>query len=101
MYLAVFHEFAHPEVLAQVEAEKICRVDRATAPCTMAKSEAELAAVGSNAKLIIDDAATGEEAVEAALAALCRLGFAVTHRHPVTSAGCPMRDRVILSYPAA
>ncbi|RNF11931.1 hypothetical protein TraAM80_00626 [Trypanosoma rangeli] len=100
MYLAVFQEFAHPEVLARVEAEEICSIDRATGPCTMAKSEQELAAVRSNAKLIIDDATTSEEAVEAALAALRKLGFVVTHRHPVTSAGCPMRDRVILSYTA-
>ncbi|ORC90546.1 uncharacterized protein TM35_000083440 [Trypanosoma theileri] len=99
MYLAVFQEFAHPDVLSRVESEGICRIDQATAPCTMAKSDEEIAAVRSNAKLIIEDPiATSEETVEKTLAALCNLGFTVTHRHPVTSAGCPMRDRVILSY---
>ncbi|EAN94806.1 hypothetical protein TcYC6_0125170 [Trypanosoma cruzi] len=100
MFLAVFKEFAHPEVLAQVEQGNICRVDRATEPCTLAKSEEELAVVSRNAKLFIDDETTSEEEVEATLEALCKLGFTVTNRHPVTSAGCPMRDRVILSYTA-
>ncbi|KEG07211.1 hypothetical protein DQ04_10551020 [Trypanosoma grayi] len=100
MYLAVFQEFAHPDVLARVESEGMCRVDKASGPCTLAKSDEELAAVRSNAKLIIDPAKTNEAAVEVTLKALCGLGFTVTHRHPVTSAGCPMRDRVILSYTA-
>nr|CCC94196.1 conserved hypothetical protein [Trypanosoma congolense IL3000] len=98
MYLGVFQEFSHPEVLALVE-ESVCRVDVASTPCSVAKSEEELAAVRSNAKLIIEDAEVeNKEKVEAALATLTNLGFRITHRYPVTSAGCPMQDRVVLSY---
>ncbi|KAG8344137.1 hypothetical protein ERJ75_001443400 [Trypanosoma vivax] len=100
MYLAVFQEFARPDVLERIEAEGICDVDKATSPCTMAKSEEELATVRTNAKLmIVNRAVDTDERVETVLAKLCGLGFSITHRHPVTSAGCPMQDRVILSFP--
>ncbi|EAN78532.1 uncharacterized protein TEOVI_000192500 [Trypanosoma equiperdum] len=99
MYLAVFQEFAHSKVLERIQSEDICRVDVAPMPCSSAKSEEELAVVRASAKLIIEDPEKeNEEAVEAALATLGGLGFSITHRHPVTSAGCPMRDRVILTY---
>ncbi|KAG5469363.1 hypothetical protein LSCM1_02579 [Leishmania martiniquensis] len=117
MYLAVFREFAHPEVLERVKAEGICGVDVAPEPNQLAISEEEKQVVRSNAKLItvthnitgIRDVFDGMTEAELAkidvevdqkLQQLVALGFQVVERHPKTSAGCPMLDRVILSYPA-
>ncbi|CAJ1011649.1 hypothetical protein Q4I28_006962 [Leishmania naiffi] len=116
MYLAVFHEFAHPEVLEKVKSEGICDVDVAPEPNKLAVSEEEQQVVRCNAKLItvkhnitgIRDAFDGmtEEELEKngnqvdqKLQQLVALGFQVVERHPKTSAGRPMLDRVILSYP--
>ncbi|KAG5469708.1 hypothetical protein CUR178_01847 [Leishmania enriettii] len=117
MFLAVFHEFAHPEVLEKVKAEGICDVDVAPEPNKLAVSEEEQEVVRCNAKLItvnhnitgIRDVFDGMTEAELAkidgqvdqkLQQLVALGFHVVERHPKTSAGCPMLDRVILSYPA-
>ncbi|KAK7194718.1 hypothetical protein NESM_000391400 [Novymonas esmeraldas] len=116
MFLAVFNEFAHPEVLERVKAEGICDVDMAPQPNKMATSEEEQQVVRCNAKLItvthnitaIRDVFDGmtaaelaqiEEQVDEKLQQLVALGFQVVERHPQTSAGRPMLDRVILSYP--
>lgn len=117
MFLAVFQEFAHPEVLEQVKAQGICDVDVAPEPNKMATSEEEQQVVRSNAKLItvqhdisgmrdVFDGMTEaefaviEEKVDQKVQQLVDLGFQVVERHPQTSAGRPMLDRVILSYPA-
>ncbi|CAG9580662.1 conserved hypothetical protein [Leishmania major strain Friedlin] len=117
MYLAVFHEFAHPEVLENVKAEGICDVDVAPEPNKLAASEEEQQVLRCNAKLItvkhnitgirdVFDGMTEAELVEIdgqveqKLQQLVALGFQVVERHPRTSAGRPMLDRVILSYPA-
>lgn len=95
MFLAVFQEFsAPPSVLEAVRA--VVSLDVATKPNTMATTDAEKEVVATNAKLMFDGAS--EAQVEDVLSKLASLGFTVTVRHPVTSAGCPMRDRVILRY---
>lgn len=116
MYLAVFNEFAHPEVLQKVKAEGICEVDVAPEPNKRATSEEDQLVVRTNAKLItvqhhitalrdvFDDMTEAElsrieEEVDKTVARLVALGFKVVERHPKTSAGHPMLDRVILSYP--
>jgi hypothetical protein len=116
MYLAVFKEFAHPEVLEKVKAEGICEVDVAPEPNKRATSEEDLLVVRTNAKLItvqhricamrdVFDNMTEAEIVcieaevDRKVAQLVALGFTVVERHPKTSAGHPMLDRVILSYP--
>lgn len=116
MLLAVFHEFAHPEVLEKVRASGICDVDVAPEPTAMAAAESEKQLVRTNAKLITvthtisgmrdvfdtmtaEDVAALNEEVDLKLDQLIALGFEVMVRHPTTSAGCPMLDRVILTYP--
>ncbi|EPY29647.1 hypothetical protein STCU_01550 [Strigomonas culicis] len=116
MLLAVFHEFAHPEILEQVQRDHICDVDVAAEPNRMATSEEEKKVVRTNAKLIkvkhtinaqkdvFDDMtqesyAELEQETDVVLGKLTALGFVVENRNPVTSAGCPMVDRVILSFP--
>lgn len=116
MLLAVFQEFSHPDVLELVREKKICDVDIADSPCTMAVSEEEKRAVRTNAKLIKMphnitavsspyDSLTAEsyqkleDETDKVLEQLVALGFRVEQRHPVTSAGCLMVDRVILSFP--
>lgn len=116
MFLGVFKEFSHPEVLELIKERGICDVDVATKPCTLATTEEEQLAVRTNAKLIKMphnisatkspyDALTEESfnALEAetdkVLEKLIELGFEVVERHPVTSAGFPMVDRVILRFP--
>ncbi|KPA76683.1 hypothetical protein ABB37_07531 [Leptomonas pyrrhocoris] len=117
MYLAVFKEFAHPEVLEKVKAEGICEVDVAPEPNKRATSEEDQLVVRTNAKLITvqhrisamrdvfdnmteTELSSIEEEVDKKVAQLVALGFTVVERHPKTSAGHPMLDRVILSYPA-
>ncbi|KAG5495051.1 hypothetical protein JKF63_02104 [Porcisia hertigi] len=117
MYLAVFNEFAHPGVLEKVKAEGICEVDIAPEPNRLAVSEEEQQVVRCNAKLItvqhnitgmrdVFDGMTEAELakldgqVDVKLEQLVALGFKVVERHPKTSAGRPMLDRVILSFPA-
>lgn len=116
MLLAVFHEFAHPEVLEEVKKRGICEVDVASHPNALATSPEEIAIVRTNAKLITvahhisglcdafdsmspEEFAKLSEEVDRKVAELVELGFVVVHRHPQTSAGCPMVDRVILSFP--
>lgn len=116
MCLGVFQEFAHPEVLKLVEEKSICKVDIASKPSTLATTEDEKRVVRTNAKLIKmphnisassspydaltpETFAALEERTDEVLKALVELGFEVVYRNPVTSAGCPMVDRVILSYP--
>lgn len=116
MLLAVFHEFAHPEVLEEVKKQGICEVDVAAAPNALATTPEEIAVVRTNAKLLTvqhsvtsirdvfdnmtpEQFAELEKAADEKVAALEALGFRVVNRHPVTSAGHPMVDRVILSYP--
>ncbi|CAD2217766.1 hypothetical protein AGDE_01969 [Angomonas deanei] len=116
MLLAVFNEFAHPEVLEKVKEQNICEVDVAPEPNKLATTEEEQQIVRTNAKLIkvkhtitaMRDAfdnmtqeayAELEKETDAVLEKLVALGFVVENRSPSTSAGCPMVDRVILSYP--
>lgn len=116
MFLAVFNEFAHPEVLEKVKAQGICDVDIAPEPNKRATTEEDQLVVRTNAKLItvhhritalrdvFDDMTEAEmkrieEAVDEKVAQLVALGFVVVERYPKTSAGHPMADRVILSYP--
>mmetsp|Transcript_13793 Transcript_13793/g.15870 ORF Transcript_13793/g.15870 Transcript_13793/m.15870 type:complete len:97 (+) Transcript_13793:126-416(+) len=94
MYLAVFHEFRSQEILDKVAAIPLA-VDKAESPCSLAKSESELETVATNAKLMFD-ASTDPEVIDSVLINLTNLGFQIVNRHPVTSAGCAMRDRVIL-----
>lgn len=99
MRLSVFHEFgASAEQLKAIE--DVVTVDRAPEPMgAAAKSDEDLAILRSNAKLFFD-AATPAADVDAALSRLAPLGFEVTIRHPRTSAGFAMHDRVILKYNA-
>eukprot|EP00796_Vickermania_ingenoplastis_P004477 gene4477-3270_t len=116
MFLAVFNEFSHPEVLEAIREKNICDIDVAAKPCALATSEEEKRAVRTNAKLIKmahditapksnyemltpESFQKLEEETDAVLEQLVALGFEVVNRHPVTSAGCPMVDRVILVYP--
>jgi hypothetical protein len=98
MLLAVFQEFKDKALLERVAAELNIKVDIATGPCGLAKSEAELSVVARNAKLLFDPATSAAE-VDQVLSQLCKLGLEVLVRNPITSAGCPMRDRVILQLP--
>jgi len=97
MILGVFNEFAHPDVLKGVEALGI-RVDVATKPNPLVKTPEEAAVVRTNAKLIFDPR-TPEDVLRANVESLVKLGFVVTHHKPKTSAGCPMNDRVIFTFP--
>ena len=98
MKLSVFNEFAaSAELSAQIEA--VVPIDRAPEPNALAKSEEDLAIISRNAKLLFD-AATPAADVDAVLAKLTPLGFEVVKRNPVTSAGAPMLDRVILKLTA-
>ncbi|CCW66191.1 unnamed protein product [Phytomonas sp. Hart1] len=116
MFLAVFHEFAHPEVLEEVKKQGICDVEMRPEPIQTTLTPEELQILRTNAKLItISRCVTGlsspmesltqEEqmglkvTVDKKLEALIRLGFKVEIRHPKTSAGYAMPDRVILSFP--
>lgn len=116
MFLAVFNEFAHPEVLGEVKRRGICEVDIAANPIALATSPEETHVVRTNAKLItVQHTITGmrdpfdsmdeatlqaiNEETDKKLEELTALGFVVKERHPKTSAGCPMLDRVILSFP--
>lgn len=116
MFIAVFKEFAHPEVLEEVTRRNICGVDVAPEANKMATSPEEIKAVRTNVKLITVrhtisglhdafDSMTPEEfaelskRVDETVEKLVALGFQLEQRNPVTSAGCPMLDRVILSYP--
>lgn len=116
MLLGVFNEFHEPEVLELIKEKNICEVDVAPNPCTVATTDAEKKVVRTNAKLIKlphcftsmkspYDNLTDEEweelekKTDATLSQLVELGFQVVHRHPVTSTGCAMKDRVILAFP--
>ena len=116
MFLPGFNEFAHPEVLERVKAEGICDVDVAPEPNKRATTEEDQLVVRTNAKLITvqhritamrdvfdnmteAELARIEEEVDKKVAQLVALGFVVVERHPKTSAGHPMLDRVILFYP--
>lgn len=96
MELAVFQEFACDQVLERVRALPLV-VDVASSCCALAKTDGELDVVRTNAKLLFA-ASTPAEEVDMIVAKLVEFGFEVVQRHPVTSAGCPMRDRVILRY---
>lgn len=115
MLLAVFNEFHKPDVLELIKEKKICDVDVASEPCDSATTDTEQKIVRTNAKLIklphafssikspYDNLSSEEwEEVEKktdlVVSQLVELGFEVVHRHPVTSTGCPMKDRVILSF---
>ena len=112
MYLTVFAEFYNKELLEQVAKETGLTVDIADKPNALATSDVEKDIVAHTAKLMIQTPpaeAKGikrpvvEEAavVDAMLAKLVALGFVVTNRSPVTSAGCPMVDRVLLKHGGA
>eukprot|EP00744_Colponema_vietnamica_P021628 GILI01030929.1.p1 GENE.GILI01030929.1~~GILI01030929.1.p1 ORF type:complete len:114 (-),score=23.84 GILI01030929.1:80-421(-) len=111
MYLTVYNEFANKDLLTKIEQDLGLRVDVAEKPNALATSDAEKDIVATTAKLMIqtpyaevkgltkpsvEDAAS----VDALLQKLAGFGFSVTHRNPVTSAGCPMVDRVLLKYSA-
>ena len=98
MLLAVFHEFKDKSLLERAAAELNIAVDVASAPSALAKTEAEVNVVSRNAKLLFDPATPAAE-VDGVLEKLCALGLEVLVRSPITSAGCPMRDRVILQLP--
>jgi hypothetical protein len=94
MKLFVFNEFAASG--ATLEAlGAVAPIDRAPAPNALATSEGEKAVIASNAKLIFDVKTPAEE-VDAVVAKLVAAGLEVVHRKPVTSAGAPMQDRVIM-----
>lgn len=96
MQLAVFNEFAaSDEQLAAINA--VVPLDRAPQPNALAKAPEEIAVLKANAKLFYQPTVSDEE-VDATLARLAPIGFKVLHRNPVTSAGCPMKDRVILTF---
>eukprot|EP01084_Bolivina_argentea_P221718 375473_1 len=97
--LAVFHEFEAKEALATVGAIENLQVDIAASPSTFVKEDAEKQAVATNAKLFFPEA-TPEEEVDVMVAKLVEAGFTVVKRKPITSAGCPMLDRVILRFGA-
>ena len=93
--LAVFNEFAaSEEQLAAVTAAGV-ELDRAAEPNKLAKSDEDLAIVKSNAKLFFAPG-TADADVDAVLAKLAAAGLEIVKRNPVTSAGAPMEDRVIL-----
>eukprot|EP00672_Neobodo_designis_P020243 CAMPEP_0174835018 /NCGR_PEP_ID=MMETSP1114-20130205/5182_1 /TAXON_ID=312471 /ORGANISM="Neobodo designis, Strain CCAP 1951/1" /LENGTH=102 /DNA_ID=CAMNT_0016068955 /DNA_START=42 /DNA_END=350 /DNA_ORIENTATION=+ len=100
MKLVVFHEFAASEEQLAVVAAAGVAVDRAAEPNKLAKSDEELAIVKSNAKLFFAPGTAAEE-VDAVLAKLAPAGLEVVKRNPVTSAGAPMEDRVILKLTSA
>lgn len=88
------------------------RVDIAAAPNTLATSDSEKEIVATTAKLMIQTpyaevrgltkpSIEEAAAVDAMLEKLTGYGFVVTNRTPVTSAGCPMVDRVLLKFGAA
>ncbi len=92
--LAVFHEFAvTPDHLAKIRA--VVPVDVAPQPNPLAKTPEEIAILSRNAKLFFPPSTPAVE-IDALLEQLAALGLDVVHRNPVTSAGCAMRDRVIL-----
>lgn len=97
MLFAVFQEFRNKDVLEQVNA--LVPVDVATEACALAKTESEVETVSTNAKLMFPVQTPAEE-VDAVLEKLSALGFEVVNRYPVTSAGCAMKDRVILKLKA-
>ncbi|CCW63103.1 unnamed protein product [Phytomonas sp. EM1] len=116
MLLAVFHEFAHPEVLKEVEKQGICDVEVRPEPTLTATTPEEQQLLRTNAKLMTmnrcitglatpsetftqDEVMLMQEEVDRKLDALVRLGFKVEERHPRTSAGYAMLDRVILTFP--
>lgn len=116
MLLGVFQEFHKPEVLERIKEKGICEIDIASKPCEAATTEEEKKVVRTNAKLIKlphpfcaitspcdtfseEDWKELEKKTDLVLSQLTELGFEVVHRHPVTSTGCSMRDRVILSFP--
>lgn len=116
MFIAVFKEFAHPEVLEEVKKRGICDVDVAPEVNKMATTEQELRVLRTNVKLItvthniagmreVFDSMTQEEFLELSkrvdekVGQLEELGFKVVERNPMTSAGSPMLDRVIMLYP--
>lgn len=94
--LAVFNEFSAPEALAAVRQLPLT-VDQADTPSKLATTDAEKQVVATNAKLMFP-ASTSSEEVDSTLAKLAPIGFKVVHRTPVTSAGFPMNDRVILAF---
>jgi hypothetical protein len=101
MELAVFQEFVGHESLEKIRSLiPSLSIDVAPSPCALAKTDSELDVVRTNAKLLFP-ATTPAEEVDATLAVLTTNGFNVMLRHPVTSAGCPMRDRVILKFGVA
>jgi hypothetical protein len=95
MKLVVFNEFAATEEQLKAVASAGVEVDRAAEANKLAKSDEDLAIVKTNAKLFFPPTTTAEE-VDATLAKLAPAGLEVVKRNPVTSAGAPMTDRVIL-----
>eukprot|EP00758_Cryptobia_borreli_P010215 Tbor_TRINITY_DN5551_c4_g3::TRINITY_DN5551_c4_g3_i3::g.12746::m.12746 len=142
MYLTVFNEFQHKEVLQTVKDTININIDIANTPIDIKSlTDSDRNILYNNAKLMIkpspidltfakvqerkkekkeilvegnnnnnnnnninnnnnkyDDGIVAEDKVDEVLEALVKLGFIITSRKPVTSAGCPMTDRVILKY---
>jgi hypothetical protein len=94
MRLAVFKEFEDAAVLER--ASSFISIDQAESPCSLAKSESEKAVIAKNAKLFFPPK-TPDAEVEEMISKLTAVGFTIKARHPVTSAGCQMHDRVILT----
>jgi hypothetical protein len=93
--LAVFHEFAAADALKA--ASEFVTIDQAPAPHPLATSAEEQHIVKTNAKLFFAPS-TPDASVDSTLEKLTALGFQVVQRKPITSAGCPMQDRVILRF---
>jgi hypothetical protein len=99
MYVSVFNEFASDEVLDRIRGSPFgITVDKSPTPMKQATTPEEINAVKTNAKLFFNP--NEVENVDAVLAFLEDVGLAVAVRNPITSAGIPMKDRVILALKA-
>ena len=106
MILAVFHEFIKPDVLTKVN--EFLPVDCPSTPTNGIKSDEELNIVQTNAKLFLHHPVDQiqslsspeftEEQINDVLNKLNLLGFEVLIRHPVSSTGFKLSDRIILKY---
>ena len=96
--LCVFNEFAAKEALDKAaSAIEGLKVDVAPEPNPLVKEDVEKHAVATNAKLFFPEETAAED-VDAACKKLIDIGFTVVKRNPITSAGAPMLDRVILRF---
>jgi hypothetical protein len=94
MRLAVFHEFGASDAVKQAIAS-VVPLDQAPEPNALAKTEEDKAILSTNAKLFFEPETAPAE-VDDVLLKLIAIGLDVMQRNPITSAGCPMTDRVIL-----